>query len=509
MQSNIRDPMSKAIFVGRHSGAMEWIKKQNIHIDQFVTSLEIDQVQRGDAVYGTLPLNLIAAVHRCGATFTHISLSIPDDYRGKELSAEQMDQFGAILQDVTVQLRDIPGKRQTEQHETILFMLASAEQLQNYLPALYLDPNQIVILATPVMAQSAERLKLALRKALPNCDVHVYGNMPATRMEAMIACDNILKQTNADMRPILNITGATKALSGALEEVGRNYGADIFYWHGQAQSDGVTYNNAIEWIVPRRAQLINSELRPTIKAIAMLNGYQVTHEDSWIARQVRTDVMQLAAFLLDPVNVNARTMVNELFQSVTPSRAFREGYPADALKLSQFEQLNRLLFDLRILVEQDSRWVFDGKVAFELVTQSQWLEVYLFIHLQKCMQELKLRDIAHSLRIQPLGSPINARNDDGEIDVAVMQGDVFWAFECKNVNFAGPGAKLDRALRQVDAYAQMVGGKFARKVLFSVNEPPQPKLLTLKRMRIDLLAGDAIRPENIQASLSTLLKLGQ
>jgi CRISPR-associated protein Csx16 len=486
---------------------MEWIKQQNIHIDHFVTSLEIDQVQRGDAVYGTLPLNLIAAVHRCGATFTHISLNIPDDYRGKELSAAQMDQFGAILQDVTVQLRDIPANTKPEQPETILFMLASAEQLQNYLPALYLMPNQIVVLTTPFMEQSAERLRLALHKALPKCGVQVYGNMPATRMEAMIACDTILKQISPQMRPILNITGATKALSGALEEVGRNHGADIFYWHGQAQSEGLTYSNAIEWIVPRRAQLINSELRPTIKAIAMLNGYQVTHEDSWIARQVRTDVMQLAAFLLDPVNSTVRTQVNELFQSVTPNRAFREGYPADALKQPHFDNLNRLLFDLGILVERESRWFFDGKVAFDLVTQSQWLEVYLFIHLQKSMQELKLRDIAHSLRIQPLGSSINARNDDGEIDVAVMQGDVFWAFECKNVNFAGPGAKLDRALRQVDAYAQMVGGKFARKVLFSANEPPQPKLLTLKRMRIDLLAGEAIQPENIQASLSSLLKL--
>jgi hypothetical protein len=121
------------------------------------------------------------------------------------------------------------------------------------------------------------------------------------------------------------------------------------------------------------------------------------------------------------------------------------------------------------------------------------------------MQNLNLRDISHSLRIQPSGSSKFALNDDGEIDVALMQGDVFWAFECKNVNFHAPGAKLDRALRQVDAYAQMVGGKFARKVLFSADSLPTTKILTLKRMNIDLLAGHDIVAENIQSNLSRLL----
>jgi CRISPR-associated protein Csx16 len=494
--------MSKSIFVGRHSGAMQWMHLQGVHIDEFVSSLDVSQIERGDAIYGTLPLHLIAALHRRGASFTHISLDIPEEYRGKELSAEQMIQFGAKLENVTVQLRN---RALSDKRGTVLFMLASGEQLQNYLPALFLNPTKAVILATPEMLNSAHRLQDALRKELPSCDVHVLKDMPTTRMEATIACDIVLENMAGELHPQLNITGATKALSGALEEVGRNFGADIFYWHGQAQYKGHTYINAIEWIVPRQEKLINSGLRPSIKAIALLNGYQVTHEDSWIAKDVRTDVMQLAAFLLAPENAGVRNLVNEVSQHINPKRAKREGFPAEAFKDVRFEHLSRLLLDLNILLEHDGCYFFNGEIAFNLVAQSQWLEVYLFVHLQKCMQNLNLRDISHSLRIQPSGSSKFALNDDGEIDVALMQGDVFWAFECKNVNFHAPGAKLDRALRQVDAYAQMVGGKFARKVLFSADSLPTTKILTLKRMNIDLLAGHDIVAENIQSNLSRLL----
>ena len=129
------------------------------------------------------------------------------------------------------------------------------------------------------------------------------------------------------------------------------------------------------------------------------------------------------------------------------------------------------------------------------------------MHLKKYKTEFDLKEISHSLRIQPSSSK-DTFNDDGEIDVAMMQKDVFWAFECKNVNYQVRGAKLDQAMRQIDSYAKMVGGKFARKVLFSVDTIPKTKLANLQRLGIDLIQGEDILPNHIQASLAKLLTIG-
>lgn len=497
----------KSIFVGRHLGAQQWMKQQNIHIDEFVDNLQISQIERGDAVYGILPLNIIAEVNRCGASFTHINLVVPPQYRGQELTVEQMNEFGAHLQSVTVQLRNIANPQQADRRPKCLVMLASGEQLQNYLPALYIKPTMSIILATQTMIVNANRLADALRHALPYCRVDVIGEMPETRMEAMVACDDALLKIDAALHPVLNITGATKALSGALEETGRNRGADIFYWHGQAKYHDEKYNNAIEWIVPHHDGLMPSGLRPDIKAIALLNGYRVIHMDSWINKNVGGDVIQLAEFLLDPVHRDLRKKINEVFFAINDKQAKQNNYPANVLKDPLFKDLTSLLFKLKRLIQRDAQWFFNCEHDFELIAKSQWLEVYLLVHLKKYKTEFDLKEISHSLRIQPSSSK-DTFNDDGEIDVAMMQKDVFWAFECKNVNYQVRGAKLDQAMRQIDSYAKMVGGKFARKVLFSVDTIPKTKLANLQRLGIDLIQGEDILPNHIQASLAKLLTIG-
>ena len=61
------------------------------------------QVQPGDCVIGTLPVNLAAQVCARQATYLHLSLDIPAQARGQELSAEQLQTLGATLQQFHVQ----------------------------------------------------------------------------------------------------------------------------------------------------------------------------------------------------------------------------------------------------------------------------------------------------------------------------------------------------------------------------------------------------------------------
>ena len=84
-------------FVSRHAGAIEWAARQGLAVDRLVHHLDPDQVGGGDTVMGSLPVNLAAAVCQRGARYLHLSIELPPELRGKELSADQLDQLGAKM----------------------------------------------------------------------------------------------------------------------------------------------------------------------------------------------------------------------------------------------------------------------------------------------------------------------------------------------------------------------------------------------------------------------------
>lgn len=83
-------------FVTRHPGAVEWARRQGIDA-QLITHLNPAQVEKGDTVLGTLPIQLVAGINERGARYLHLEISLPEAQRGVALSAEEMDRLGARL----------------------------------------------------------------------------------------------------------------------------------------------------------------------------------------------------------------------------------------------------------------------------------------------------------------------------------------------------------------------------------------------------------------------------
>jgi len=77
-------------FVSRHPGAIAWGKRQGLAIDCWVEHLDPAEVEAGDTVIGTLPVNLAAEICQRGVRYLHLSVSMPLAWRGRELSAEQL-----------------------------------------------------------------------------------------------------------------------------------------------------------------------------------------------------------------------------------------------------------------------------------------------------------------------------------------------------------------------------------------------------------------------------------
>ena len=90
-------------FVSRHPGALHWMRQHGPAYDQHVPHLDPAQVQPGDAVIGTLPVNLAAQVWARGAAYWHLALGVPAQSRGRELSADELLALGATLQRFNVQ----------------------------------------------------------------------------------------------------------------------------------------------------------------------------------------------------------------------------------------------------------------------------------------------------------------------------------------------------------------------------------------------------------------------
>ena len=89
--------------ITRHPGAVAWITQQGFQIDVTQSHLDLAPMQPGDVVFGTLPVNLAAAVCARGARFFNLSLDLPEYMRGKELSVDELRQYRARFEEYHVE----------------------------------------------------------------------------------------------------------------------------------------------------------------------------------------------------------------------------------------------------------------------------------------------------------------------------------------------------------------------------------------------------------------------
>ncbi|RUQ41762.1 MAG: CRISPR-associated protein Csx16 [Candidatus Competibacteraceae bacterium] len=85
-------------FISRHGGAMDWAQSLGIIVDQVISHFDPECVQTGDIVIGTLPIHLAAHVCAHGGHYLHLSLNVPPEWRGRELSATELRACGARLE---------------------------------------------------------------------------------------------------------------------------------------------------------------------------------------------------------------------------------------------------------------------------------------------------------------------------------------------------------------------------------------------------------------------------
>lgn len=94
------------LLITRHPGAIEWAARRGFPIDRQLDHLDPADIRAGDTVIGTLPVHLAAEVCARGGRFFNLSLDLPPETRGRELSVDELEQYGARLEEYTVQSID-------------------------------------------------------------------------------------------------------------------------------------------------------------------------------------------------------------------------------------------------------------------------------------------------------------------------------------------------------------------------------------------------------------------
>jgi CRISPR-associated protein Csx16 len=83
----------KPIIVSRHAGAIEWLRRRGIEGD-VLSHVDYPQVVRGKLVVGNLPFHLAAEAEVVGVIEMP---DLPAEARGRDLSADEMESYGARL----------------------------------------------------------------------------------------------------------------------------------------------------------------------------------------------------------------------------------------------------------------------------------------------------------------------------------------------------------------------------------------------------------------------------
>lgn len=88
--------MGRVRVVTRHSGAVAWLARQGI--DAAAESVfDPLSLRPGETIIGNLPAHVAAAVTAGGGRYVHLALDLPPAWRGRDLSADDMEKCGARL----------------------------------------------------------------------------------------------------------------------------------------------------------------------------------------------------------------------------------------------------------------------------------------------------------------------------------------------------------------------------------------------------------------------------
>jgi hypothetical protein len=313
--------------------------------------------------------------------------------------------------------------------------LVSAQATPNLLPVLdnRWRPQRVILGTTPEMRDASKALASVLLRNCPGLTVETLGLEDAYDYTALWTqfCDFLLREGECNIA--LNVTGGTKIMAVAAQDVFTQAGKAAFYVN-------VSTDEVIALGERGRSEPLVTNLK--VGELLRAHGLQV---DLAALPQVKAAMRDVCARLIDNsvTNGHALGLINSLARQAINTPNLEVPIDKDLRYGESFRALVNILEDAGLLHEGNGRMSFPNESARAFVNGG-WLELHVYQTLRNLEPKLKFSDV--TLNVKIVNSVSNTRN---EIDVAFLHRNTLFMIECKSANLGGTGISGDEKATEV------------------------------------------------------------
>lgn len=331
--------------------------------------------------------------------------------------------------------------------------LVSGQATPNLLPVLDENwrPRRVVLACSTPMKAAANALRAVIQTKGGGMAVEILDLPNAYDYAALSDTFMTYLAEHEDDNIALNVTGGTKLMAVAAQEVFRSAGKAVFYVN--VESDEVLVIGASATSQPLRAKL-------KVHEMLLAHGYTVTTQEP---PQTSRELRDLTARLIDRVASAGRALgtFNALAREARDNHLRADLTPAqqDSRALGD---IVALFADAGLLRQQGSALVFKNEAA-RFFANGGWLEAHVFETLQSLRSQVEgVSDVAMGVRVSFAGGASRGHgNDKNEIDVAFLYRNTLHLIECKTANLAqggqGEDNKATEALYKMESLLKLGG----------------------------------------------------
>lgn len=481
--------------------------------------LDPQQVEAGDLVVGTLPINIAADIVTKGARYLHLSLNVPPEARGQELSPDDMRKYGARLEEYEIRKTiDHPGATAPEvwaERPIIMICIASEQTLPNLLPLLKWNSDGKPVAALHLVRSDSKKIEQAVRNiqnasSRLNVETIIHPGLPEG---PLIDIQDFASQTLKKIRDqhpnahfVLNATGGTKTMAIAmLHALGPN--GDIIYCD--------TDRERIEFIQPARQAAIPLPASSlTVDLILMAHGLEASKSQSatpgWLetAQQRKGCTAYLRKLAAEGKAEHFFAMLQKILFCTLPGKnSFKAKVAKNEIKgkvPNDFKHWCTKLEHAEIMHITDESYEFPNEEAARYL-QGGWLEEMLALAVDSVCRKHGIPEQQWRSGMEVINQTAKSDKPLNEIDMALAYRNRLLVIECKS----GAGVNKDdqNITNKLETVGNYIGGRLAEKWLLCSRIIYGQATLQerCKTLQIQLLEHGCLKPGVLEQRLETWL----
>lgn len=356
-------------------------------------------------------------------------------------------------------------------------LLVSAQAAPNLLPTLdpELRPREAVLVVSRKMQKRAADLERVLREAgvqTSRVDIDNEHNLVSLE-EALLR----IADAKSAQQISLNLTGGTKLMALAAQNVASTAGWDSFYV--DVDTDEVI---PLDRTRPARA------LAPALGLSHYLQAYGFRREKASPPTPLRQGADDLLQTLVTQVGSLEKPLGQLNWLAERAEASNRLSVQMSDAQLDS-RSLNTLLrnFEEAELLQTQGETIHFTDAAARSFAKGGWLERHVFRRVAALRDELGMRDQEANLHL------VDGEGVRNELDVAFIARNRLFVIECKTSRMDGERAeKANDTLFKLAEVGRRVGGLGARAMLVSYRQMREAELQLASALGIDVVFGAAI-----------------